>query len=439
MEWFKKATVYHIYPLGYCGCPKTNDYSENTENKFKKIEENIPHIKEMGFNTIYFGPLFQSVAHGYDTVDYTKIDSRLGTNKDFADLCAKLHENGIKVVLDGVFNHVGRDFNKFVEVRNGNNSYRDWFHISDGNSYYNDGFYYEGWEGHYELVKLNLYNPAVKQYIKDCITGWVNEFGIDGLRLDVAYCLDLNFLKELRGHCKWLKSDFWLMGETLHGDYNKWMNNEMLDSVTNYECYKGLFSSFNEMNMFEISYSLNRQFGNEQWCIYRGKLLYSFVDNHDVTRIATILKNKKHLGAIYSLLFTMPGIPGVYYGSEFGIEGDKRNGDDSLRIPFNPDDMKKQGICDLRKQLSVLCKLRSENKSLSHGAFANMQITNRQYSFRRDCENDSVVTFINLDDNGFDFYPNIGGEYINAFTGEALDLNNAVHVDGCSSIIAVKK
>ena len=173
MSDFTNFAVYHIYPLGFCGCPKTNDYSENTENRLKKIEDAIPHIKEMGFNAIYFGPVFQSVAHGYDTVDYTKIDSRLGTNADFAALCKKLHENGIKVILDGVFNHVGRDFTKFVEVRNGNNSYRDWFHINDGNSCYNDGFWYEGWEGHYELVKLNLYNPAVKEYLKEVITGWV--------------------------------------------------------------------------------------------------------------------------------------------------------------------------------------------------------------------------------------------------------------------------
>ncbi len=110
MSDFSNYAVYHIYPLGFCGCPKTNDYSENTENRLKKIEDAIPRIKEMGFNAIYFGPVFQSVAHGYDTVDYTKIDNRLGTNADFAALCKKLHENDIKVILDGVFNHVGRDF-----------------------------------------------------------------------------------------------------------------------------------------------------------------------------------------------------------------------------------------------------------------------------------------------------------------------------------------
>lgn len=439
MSDFTNFAVYHIYPLGFCGCPKTNDYSENTENRLKKIEDAIPHIKEMGFNAIYFGPVFQSVAHGYDTVDYTKIDSRLGTNADFAALCKKLHENGIKVILDGVFNHVGRDFTKFVEVRNGNNSYRDWFHINDGNSCYNDGFWYEGWEGHYELVKLNLYNPAVKEYLKEVITGWVKEFDIDGLRLDVAYCLDLNFLKELHGHCKWLKNDFWLMGETLHGDYNRWMNPEMLDSVTNYECYKGLFSSFNDLNMFEIAHSLNRQFGKEQWCLYTGKLLYSFVDNHDVSRIATMLNNKRQLPVIYPLLFTMPGIPGVYYGSEYGNEGDKHNGDDALRVEYNEEKFRAEGIADLTAEITALCNLRTSSKALAHGDYTPLQLLNRQFSFRRDCDGETVVTLLNIDDNPFDFNPGISGEFTDVLTGKKIDLSGSVHLDGCSAVVAVNK
>ena len=437
--WYENACVYHIYPLGYCGCEKINSFAAPKENKFKMIEENIPHIKKMGFNTIYFGPVFQSVAHGYDTVDYTKIDSRLGTNEDFADLCKKLHENGIRVVLDGVFNHVGREFGPFVSLRNGDWGYRDWFHIHDGNSPYNDGFHYEGWEGHYELVKLNLYNPAVKEYIKQCITGWREEFGIDGLRLDVAYCLDLNFLKELRGHCKWLAEDFWLMGETLHGDYNRWMNPEMLDSVTNYECYKGLFSSFNDMNMFEIAHSLNRQFGKENWCIYRGKLLYSFVDNHDVSRIATILRNKNHLSVIYPLLFTMPGIPGVYYGSEYGIEGDKHHGDDALRTMWDGKKFKSEGIQDLTKLISKLAKLRTESVALAKGGFTNLQLTNRQYSFRRDAEGQTVVTLLNADENSFDFNLNIDGDFADVITGKKVNLSSPVSVPGYTAVVSVSK
>ena len=244
-------------------------------------------------------------------------------------------------------------------------------------------------------------------------------------------------MKELHGHCKWLKNDFWLMGETLHGDYNRWMNSEMLDSVTNYECYKGLFSSFNDLNMFEIAHSLNRQFGKEQWCLYTGKLLYSFVDNHDVSRIATMLNNKRQLPVIYPLLFTMPGIPGVYYGSEYGI--DKHQGDDALRVEYNEEKFKAEGVADLTGEIAALCKLRTSSKALAHGDYTPLQLLNRQFSFRRDCDGETVVTLLNIDDNPFDFNPGIGGEYTDVITGKKIDLSGSVHLDGCSAIVAVNK
>lgn len=201
---------------------------------------------------------------------------------------------------------VASGHSRMCRRRNGTLQYKDWFHISfDGNSAYNDGFWYEGWEGHFELVKLNLQNPAVVDYLLDCVKMWIEEFGIDGLRLDVAYCLDHNFMRRLRSFCEELKLGFALIGEVLFGDYNLIVNDEMLHSCTNYECYKGIFSSFNCMNLFEIAHSLNRQFGPEQWCIYRGKHLMTFVDNHDVTRIASILTNKEssfRLLTVFSLV-----------------------------------------------------------------------------------------------------------------------------------------
>lgn len=425
MKWYENAVFYHIYPIGYLGCPRQNDFTSEPTHKILRVIDDIPHIKELGCNAIYFGPVFESSAHGYDTADYTRIDRRIGTNEDFKKVCGALHENGIKVVVDGVFNHVGRDFWAFKDVREHKlgSAKKDWFHVREGNDGYNDGFWYEGWEGHYELVKLNLYNPEVKQYIKDCITGWKNEFGIDGLRLDVAYCLDLNFLKELHGHCKWLSEDFFLLGETLHGDYNRWMNPEMLDSVTNYECYKGLFSSFNEMNMFEIAHSINRQFGSENWCLYRGKHLYTFVDNHDVNRIATMLKTKEHLPLIYTLMFMMPGIPSVYYGSEFGVTGDKnQGGDDQLRPEFDLEKMKSEGIRDLTEHISRLAEIEKEHPAAALGDYKQVQLTNRQYAFSRSAEGETLLTVINADANPFTFNLNMGGEKENLLTGEEMEL-----------------
>lgn len=425
MKWYENAVFYHIYPIGYFGCPRTNDRSSEPTHKILKLIDDIPHIKELGCNAIYFGPIFESVAHGYDTIDYKTVDRRLGTNEDFKRVCDALRENGIRIVLDGVFNHVGRDFTEFRDVREHRlgSAKKDWFHVREGNSCYNDGFYYEGWEGHYELVKLNLFNPDVKQYIKDVITGWKNEFGIDGLRLDVAYCLDHNFLRELRGHCKWLDEDFFLLGETLHGDYNMWMNDQMLDSVTNYECYKGLFSSFNDMNMFEIAHSINRQFGSENWCLYRGKHLYTFVDNHDVTRVATILRTKEHLPLIYTLMFMMPGIPSVYYGSEYGIEGDKRGGgDDALRPEFDLEKMKSAGHRDLTELISALADIEKNCPAAAAGDYKQVQLTNRQYAFSRSADGETLITVINADGAPFTFNLNVTGEAENLLTGETQEL-----------------
>ena len=437
MKWYESAVFYHIYPIGYFGCPRVNDTTSEPTHKLLKLIDDIPHIKELGCNAIYFGPIFESVAHGYDTIDYRTVDRRLGTNDDFKKVCAALHENGIKVVLDGVFNHVGRDFWAFKDVREHkfSSAKKDWFHLRDGNSCYNDGFYYEGWEGHYELVKLNLYNPDVKGYLKDTITFWKNEFGIDGLRLDVAYCLDENFLKELHGHCKWLSEDFFLLGETLHGDYNRWANDQMLDSVTNYECYKGLFSSFNDMNMFEIAHSINRQFGSENWCIYRGKHLYTFVDNHDVTRVASILKVKEHLPLIYTLMFMMPGIPSVYYGSEFGVEGDKRGGgDDALRPEFNLEKMKNEGLRDMTELIGKLSDIEKNHPAAAMGDYKQVQLTNRQYAFSRSADGETLVTVINADAAPFTFNLNMGGEAENLLTGEKVGLGGLT-LEGYSSMV----
>ena len=276
--------------------------------------------------------------------------------------------------------------------------YKDWFHISfDGNSAYNDGLRYEGWEGHFELVKLNLQNPAVVDYLLDCVKMWIEEFGIDGLRPDVAYCLDHNFMRRLRSFCEELKPGFALIGEVLFGDYNLIVNDEMLHSCTNYECYKGIFSSFNCMNLFEIAHSLNRQFGPEQWCIYRGKHLMTFVDNHDVTRIASILTNKNHLPLAYGLLFGMPGIPCIYYGSEWGEEGVKAPDNDyALRPCF--EEPKPNELTDFIKEL---IEVRRNSDALCNGSYRNVVITNHQLIFERRTDNERVLVAINAGDSEF--------------------------------------
>ena len=416
--WAENSVFYQIYPLGFCGAPEENDGV--TVNRIAKIGDWAEHIEKLGANAVYFCPIFDSDRHGYDTRDYRKLDPRLGTNEDFRNVCEVLRGHGIKVVLDGVFNHVGRGFWAFrdVQEKKWDSPYKDWFHISfDGNSSYNDGFWYEGWEGHYELVKLNLRNPTVVDYLLDTVRFWVEEFGIDGLRLDVAYCLEPDFLRALRTFCDGLKPGFFLVGETLHGDYNRWVGDDLLHSCTNYECYKGLYSALNSMNLFEIVHSLKRQFGPEPWTLYKGKHLLCFADNHDVTRVASILQNPDHLPLIYALLFGMPGIPCLYYGSEWGALGDKSQGDAALRPSFETPEWN-----DLTDWIAALARAHRESEALCQGDFKDLVLTNKQTIFQRQSEHERVLVAVNADSQPYWAHFDAGcGRAVDLITGKEHD------------------
>ena len=428
--WFDQAVIYQIYPLGLCGAPAENDGV--TVPRLRRVLDWIPHIKALGADTVLFNPLFQSDRHGYDTRDYFTVDCRLGTEEDLKAVCDALHRAGLRVLLDGVFNHVGRGFWAFQDVREKkwDSPYRDWFHLNfDGNSNDNDGFWYEGWEGHYELVKLNLRNPAVVEHQFSAIRSWVDRFGIDGLRLDVAYCLEADYLRQLRAFTDSLKPDFLLLGETLHGDYNRWMNDQACHSVTNYECYKGLWSSFNSMNLFEIGHSLQRQFGQEQWCLYRGRTLLSFLDNHDVTRIASMLQNPDHLVPAWGLLFGMPGVPAIYYGSEWGIRGEKREGDTALRPA-----LEKPEETELTAFIALLAAARRQSPALCRGGFRILVMTNRQLIFEREAEGERVLVAVNADSQPYTAHFDArAGRAVDLITGSPHDFGGGSEMAPCSA------
>ncbi len=434
--WAYESVFYQIYPLGFCGAPFEND--GQPQSRILKVNDWIPHIQEIGFNAIYFSPLFESDTHGYNTRDFQKVDTRLGTNEDFQNVCQNLHKAGIRVVLDGVFNHVGRGFWAFQDVleKSWDSPYKDWFHIDfNGNSNYNDGLWYEGWEGNYDLVKLNLRNEEVIRHIFESIRLWVEEFDIDGLRLDVAYCLDHDFVRRLRSFCDSLKPDFFLVGEMLHGDYNQLMNDQMLHSVTNYECYKGLYSSFNSMNLFEINHSLLRQFGPENWTLYKGKHLLCFVDNHDVSRVASILENPAHLPLIYALMFGMPGIPCVYYGSEWGATGNKHDGDPALRLSYD-----KPESNDLSRWITKLTAAKKKSHALNYGNFRSIVLTNRQCIFERGDETGRVLVAINADSQDYMAYFDTGcQEFTDLITGNTVKADGGCLLPAYSAFFLVDK
>ncbi len=427
--WYQDTVVYQIYPLGACGAPLQNPGPDTPPvPRLARLQAWVPHLQRLGVGCVLLNPLFESDAHGYDTRDYFTVDRRLGTNDDLKALCAALHAAGIRVIFDAVFNHVGRGFWAFrdVQAHRWDSAYRDWFRLDfGGDSPFGDGFWYEGWEGVYDLVKLNLQNPAVKAHLFDAVRAWVRAYDIDGLRLDVAYCLDPGFLAELRALAGELKPDFWLLGETLHGDYNRWMNDAACHSVTNYECYKGLYSSFNTGNMHEIAYSLNRQFGAEPWCLYTGKTLLSFADNHDVSRIATLLADKSQLMPLYGLLFGMPGVPALYYGSEWGMEGDKKDGDPALRPAVETPRWNA-----LTDRLAALAAARKRSPALCRGGYRNLLVQPRQLVFARETQSERVLVAVNAAPEPF-------WAHFDAGAGRAVDLiTGAPHDFGGGSELA---
>ena len=425
MAWYDEAVFYHIYPLGLTGAPKQNDYGEPV-HRLNTLLPWVDHIKEIGGSALYIGPLFESVGHGYETTDYKKLDSRLGTNEDLTAFVAYCHEQGIKVIFDGVFNHTGRDFFAFkdIQANRENSHYKDWYCNVNfwGNNEYNDGFSYDNWGGYNLLVKLNQKNPAVVDYICDVIRFWVSEFDVDGIRLDAADVLDFDFMKALRRTANEVKPDFWLMGEVIHGDYSRWVNGETLHSVTNYTLHKALYSGHNDHNYFEIAHTVRRLQN-------MGTLkLYNFVDNHDVERIYTKLTNKAHFAPVHVLLYTLPGVPSIYYGSEFGIEGRKEYGsDDSLRPAHNIEDYKdsvKTNPCTAL--IAALGKVRQAVPALSYGSYDELMLTNRQFAYARDLDGTRVIVSVNNDDAPAGMHLAAGNctAYIGALSGEKVSVQD---------------
>ncbi|MBQ3151404.1 MAG: alpha-amylase [Clostridia bacterium] len=427
MAWYDEAVFYHIYPLGITGAPKQNPYKEPV-HRLNTLLPWISHIKEIGCNALYIGPLFESVGHGYETTDYKKTDSRLGTNKDLAVFVSECHKQGIRVIFDGVFNHTGRDFFAFRDIRQNRESsrYKDWYCNVNfwGNNSYNDGFSYDNWGGHDLLVKLNQHNSEVRGYICDVIRFWVSEFDIDGIRLDAADVMDFNYMKALRQVANEVKPDFWLMGEVIHGNYSHWANDGTLHSVTNYMLHKALYSAHNDHNYFEIAHTI-RYVGD---MVGDRLKLYTFVDNHDVERIYTKLKNKAHFIPVHILLYTLPGIPSIYYGSEFGIEGRKERGsDDSLRPMLAYEDYKDAiNTNPCTRLVASLGKIRRNTPALCYGDYKELVLQTTHFAYRRTFDGKTVIVTVNNSDNEIGITLPCGDykDYVGALSGERVCVNN---------------
>ena len=361
--WWNNSCFYHIHPMTYFDAPAKNDFSSPPTPRLKLLYETIDQIRDLGCNALYLGPLFESTSHGYDTVDY---------------------------------NHVGRNFWAFHKLRTkGTESpYKEWFRGIDfhHNNNHGDGFRYEGWEGHDSLVSLNLDNPDLRKHILKAVQWMVEDLNIDGLRLDVAYMLNRDFMGELSAFCKGLRNDFFLLGEMIHGNYTELVNERLLNSVTNYSAYKGLWSSHNDHNLFEIAHTLNNQFGEHGTC--RNLSLLNFADNHDVDRLASQLKKSEHLYPLYTIIFTMPGIPSIYYGSEWKAKGRRTSRSDAaLRPPWHSID---RTDATLYRHIQKLADIRQRHPWLASASYKQLHIQNEELAFIRQGPDSDIVTALNI-------------------------------------------
>lgn len=382
-----------------CGAPKQNDFCSPAGDGLFSLIKHIPRLLSLGINALYIGPLFESSSHGYDTIDYYHVERRLGNNNDLKQLVRALHENGISVILDAVFNHTGRDFFAFKDIKekNGMSQYADWYLNIDfsRNNEYNDGFSYEGWAGHTSLVKLNFDCRAVRDHLLGAVKYWIEEFDIDGLRLDAANVISVDFLRELSSFSKNLKRSFWLMGEIVAGDYRCLAHEGCLDSVTNYELYKSLWSSFYDQNIHELAWTLKREFSNDG--LYPNLALYNFADNHDVNRVASSLKDPANLFPLYGALFCAPGIPSIYYGGEYGIYGTRNNHNDYDLRPEWKDSWAESNIAkNLFNEISRFSKLRRESDALKNGNYCELLVNYEQIlAFSRETKYENIIVIIN--------------------------------------------
>ena len=420
--------IYHIYPLGYVGANMSHN-DGHCPMKISSIIQEIPHMKSLGTTMLLLGPVFQSTSHGYDTEDYRRVDHRLGSNQDLRMLVEACHDNGIKVMLDAVLNHVSRNHPIFENVlsHREDSPYKGWikglnFH---GNNGHRDGLSYETWDGHEDLVKLDQSLTEVQDFLLANALYWLQTFDIDALRLDAADVCYRPFLKKLSHQMKAHKEGFLLLGEVVHGDYRLWLDEADLDMVTNYEAYKGLYSSLNDVNYYEIAYSLNRQFG--QGGIYPGQSMVNFVDNHDVNRIIDTLSKEEHLYPLHIMLYTMPGNPCLYYGSEHMIHGKKASNTDKDLRPSS-DSIRAMRRENLMPTLRQLVKVRENVPAIGQGeGYCLISNTHDTIAYKRSLGQDEALVIINSSSESKQVsLPGIRGTYYDHLDNMTIYVDNVV-------------
>ncbi|NQU36369.1 MAG: alpha-amylase [Actinobacteria bacterium] len=397
--WVKDAIWWQVFPMGFTGA----DMSGRDRTRrlgLRHIEQWLDYAVELGASGILLGPILESSSHGYDTIDYLRIDPRLGDESDFDSLISAAHSKGMRVLLDGVFNHIGRESVAFQSVLSQglDSPYAEWFHLTwPADSVPGTVPEYNAFEGHGDLIELNHDSPAVVKLVADVMDHWLDR-GADGWRLDAAYAVDPQFWAKVLPGIRRRHPDAYFVGEVIHGDYTDIVKRSGLDAVTQYELWKAIWSSINDANFFELAWSLER---HDEYLERFVPL--TFLGNHDVTRIASKLTDERHLPHALVVLATVGGTPSVYYGDEQafrGVKEERFGGDDEIRpaFPDSPDDLAPFGQTHLALY-EELIGLRRRHRWLHAAHTETVQLTNERFSYRTSAAGESLEVSLNLTDD----------------------------------------
>ena len=373
-SWVQHAIWWQVYPLGFTGAPIRTDH--DARDRFSHLEGWLDYAVELGASGILLGPIFASSTHGYDTTDYLTIDPRLGTEADFDRFVDSCSQRGLRVVLDGVFNHVGRS-HPWVEdviLRGSESPYADLLEWREGK----DGPKFGVFEGHDALVNLRHSGMETVAEVERVMKYWLGR-GIDGWRLDAAYAVPPSFWARVLPRVRQDFPDAWFVGEVIHGDYAEIAAESTLDSLTQYELWKAIWSSLVDRNYYELAASLER---NDVFL--DAELPLTFIGNHDVSRIASLVGPS---GAVLALtvLLTVGGTPSLYYGDEHGYLGEKLErigGDDDVRplFPPTPNDLGVLGEETYRLHQELIA-LRRRNSWLSSSRTKLVSVDNEAIEY----------------------------------------------------------
>jgi cyclomaltodextrinase / maltogenic alpha-amylase / neopullulanase len=384
--WVRHAIWWHAYPLGFVGAYPAEKPPGSGEHRLRRITEWLDHAVALGASGIALGPVFASETHGYDTVDHYRIDPRLGDDADFDDLVAHAHERGLRVLLDGVFNHVGTGFAKYGAATAGDDEARRWFRGRAGR--------FRTFEGHPDLITLNHTNPAVADYVVDVMAHWLRR-GADGWRLDAAYAVPERFWAKVLPRIRADHPQAWFVAEVIHGDYAGIVAAAGFDSVTQYELWKAIWSSLNDRNFHELDWALARH--NE---ILEAFVPQTFIGNHDVTRIASRLDDPRHAEHALVVLMTTGGVPTVYAGDEFafrGVKQERAGGDDAIRpeFPSPPIQADASGAATFALH-QYLIGLRRRHPWLHTARTEPVRLANDRYIYETRWRDEALIVALNL-------------------------------------------